>query len=117
MLQTFFTQRALKCKLGTKRTPQGHSKDTLRSLQGNSKGTWVLEEHLGSLALEHLRHSGTLALEEHLSTWVLRQNTEYRNIGFVWKISCHCIDCVSIYPIHIVIIYNSYNSYSQTVQF
>ena len=115
MLQTFFTQRALKCKLGTKGTPQGHSKvtprtlqghskDTLSSLQGNSKGTWVLEEHLGSLALEHLRHSGTLALEEHLSTWALRQNTEYRNIGFVWKISCHCIDCVSIYPIHIVII-------------
>ena len=50
MLQFFFTQRALKGELGTPWTPQGHSKDILGLLQGDSKSTWPLEV-LGELYL------------------------------------------------------------------
>ena len=55
MLQTFFTQRALKRKLGTQRSLQGHSKVTPRALEGNS-GTRMGLEHSGTKALRHLRH-------------------------------------------------------------
>ena len=54
MLQTFFTQRALKGKLGTPRAIQGHCKGTRRTL----------ERHLGTRALGHSRHLGTWALED-----------------------------------------------------
>ena len=73
MLQTFFTQRALKCKLGTKRTPQGHSKDTLRSLQEHSKGTPRILGLFGTRTLEALGHSGTRRALEHLGA-----QAEYR---------------------------------------
>ena len=88
--QTFFTQRALKGKLGTKRALQGHS---LSSLQGHQKGSWALghTKHFGTWALEHskdtwvlghsehsgtsaLRHLGTRTLQGHLGTQALRHS-------------------------------------------
>ena len=66
MLQTFFTQRALKGKLGTLRAIQGHCK----ALEGHSKGTWALahSRHLGTWALEDFSYSDTQKALRHWGT-------------------------------------------------
>ena len=67
MLQNLFTRRALK----------DHSKGTLRSLQGHSKGNWAInapEGHLDTWAFKALGHSGSQALKElglSKDTWTL----------------------------------------------
>ena len=56
MLRTFFTQGALRGKLGTQRTLEG----TLRLVQGHSQGTWALGDSKGTFELGHF---GTCTLK------------------------------------------------------
>ena len=55
MLQTPFSRRAFRGELGTQRAFQGHLKGTLRSLQEDSKSTWVLKGHLSTRGFEALK--------------------------------------------------------------
>lgn len=81
MLQTFFTRRALKEKLGTQKQFHGSFKVTPRALQGHLS-TWALEGHLETWGLGHSRQMGTWSLGalegtlafRHLSTWALRHS-------------------------------------------
>ena len=86
MLQPFFTQRALKEKLGTPREI-GNTKKVPRALQGWSKITWrALEGHLGTRALE-----GQLCTQalKTLDTWgleLLRNSGTRRALGHIWPL-------------------------------
>ena len=77
MLQNLFTRRALK----------DHSKGTLRSLQGHSKGNWAInapEGHLDTWAFKALGHSGSQALKElglSKDTWTLGHLRHLNNLA------------------------------------
>ena len=81
-LQTFFTRRLLR----------GHSKGTLRSLQGylwtlKVFDTWALE-HLrrsGARALRGLGHSGTWVLEDHSGTRALETLADSELLQILFK--------------------------------
>ena len=66
VFQTFFTQRALKGHLSTQKAVQGHL---------GSQDTQALKhlKHLGTLAVEYWRHSGTQDNWElrHWGLWLL----------------------------------------------
>ena len=86
MLQTFFTQRALKGKLGTLRAIQGHCKGTRRALERHL-GTRALKDFSYSDTQKALRHWGTHDTWAHgnSGTWALghsgtRTTLEHSNI-------------------------------------
>ena len=67
MLQTFFTQRALKGKLGTR--------------------NWALEGHFKVLPRAHKGHLDTRALERHLGTRALEGHLGTRELKAFWDLA------------------------------